>query len=267
MVDLSNFRDKINDLDERILELLAERLEVCREVGEAKVAADMPTMQPDRVKDVLKRVASIAEAKRINSAFAHEMWSGIIKEACRIEDDLREVANKTTASSANTQPNPSLLGQTAIRIDHVAIAVRDLEAAITHYQDKLGFELVKRHSIGGSFSGMDLATMEAGGVTFVLVQGTDPESNVCRYINEFGPGVQHLAVEVTRLEDVCTDLRRREFSLLGDIVQAGDLNQILSYREPNSGMQIEVIERTGALGFDQKSITNLFKSMEKENVY
>src|SRR5439155_8123740 len=103
---------------------------------------------------------------------------------CRLEDEIIE-----PESRRETGGEPSALAATGLAIDHVAIACRELEPAIAHYRDTLGFELVERRTTEGEYSGMLSAVMKAGPITFVLVQGTSPESNVSQYIEHYGPGV------------------------------------------------------------------------------
>jgi methylmalonyl-CoA epimerase len=159
------------------------------------------------------------------------------------------------------------LARTSVRIDHVAIAVRDLDAAIETYRTTLGFELVERRRVEGSGSGMLLAEMRAGAITFVLVQGDSPESNVSRYIEHYGPGVQHIALEVDDVSAVLDELGERGCRLLTGVIQGPGLQQAFTAREPNSGVQLEFISRGGEQGFAQGNIEQLFRAMEREDAY
>src|SRR5688572_26166480 len=95
------------------------------------------------------------------------------------------------------------------RIDHVAIAVRDLSESIFFYQQILGFELQEKRETQGRFSGMISAVLSSHDFTVVLLQGTGPESQISRYIQQYGPGVQHIAFEVENLERVAHILSAR----------------------------------------------------------
>ena len=168
---------------------------------------------------------------------------------------------------AEGRPGSALLARTSARIDHVAIAVEDLDEAIETYRSTLGFELVERRRIEGSASGMFLAEMRAGPITFVLVQGDSEHSNVTRYIEHYGPGVQHVALEVEDLPALLEDLRERGCELLTGVIQSPGLQQAFTKREPNSGMQLELVSRGAEQGFTQSNIKELFEAMERENVY
>ncbi len=262
---LASFREQIERIDERLLSALAERVAVCREVAEHKRAEGIPMMQPDRVAIVEDRWAELARARGIDEDFARRLCKAVVDESCRLEDaiidgDAQDAADPAAAGG-------SLFARSAKAIDHVAIAVKDLDAAIEHYRDVLGMELRERRQIDGRVSGMDSAVMEAGGVKFVLVQGSSPESNVSRYIEAYGPGVQHVAIEVPDPQAAIDDLRARGADLLTGIINGPGLDQIFTKREPNSGMQLEIIARAENQGFDPRNVQELFEAMERENVF
>jgi methylmalonyl-CoA epimerase len=259
---LAEFRERIDRVDEQLLSALAERTAICREVAERKREQGIPMMQPDRVAAVEARWAELAAERGLDEDFARSLARAVVAENCRIEG-----AMMSAAESRGDEAATSVLGRSAMRIDHVAIAVRDLDAAIAYYGDVLGFTLQERRQISGRISGMDSAVMEAGGVKFVLVQGDSPESNVSRYIEAYGPGVQHVAIEVPDPQEAIDDLRARGADLLTGIIRGPGLDQIFTKREPNSGIQIEIIARAENDGFDPANVQELFEAMERENVF
>jgi methylmalonyl-CoA epimerase len=155
----------------------------------------------------------------------------------------------------------------ALVIDHVAIAVCDLEGAVAAFRDCFGFEVLERRHVEGRVSGMDSVVLQSGRVKFVLVQGTSPESNVSRYIQHYGAGVQHLAIEVADASLALEGLRRRGADLLTGVVHGPGLDQIFTRREPCSGMQIEFISRAANNGFSENNMRELFEAMEREDVF
>jgi chorismate mutase-like protein len=259
---LASFRERIDRVDEQLLSALAERTAICREVAEHKREQGIPMMQPDRVAAVEARWAELAAERGLDEDFARSLARAVVAENCRIEGTMM-----STAESGGNGSATSVLGRSAMSIDHVAIAVRDLDAAIAYYGDVLGFTLQERRQISGRISGMDSAVMEAGGVKFVLVQGDSPESNVSRYIEAYGPGVQHVAIEVPDPQEALDDLNARGADLLTGIIRGPGLDQIFTKREPNSGIQLEIIARAENDGFDPANVQELFEAMERENVF
>lgn len=162
----------------------------------------------------------------------------------------------------------SVLEKYSTGIDHVAVAVTNLQKSIEFYQNCLGFKLTERRLVNGEYSGMDSATMESGNVRFVLVEATNEKSNVAQYIKNYGPGVQHVAISVNNIEAVVLDLKTRKFEFITDIIKAPGLKQIFSTRDPISGIMIEIIQRTeGQEGFNDVNVGELFKAMESKGIY
>jgi len=152
------------------------------------------------------------------------------------------------------------------RIDHIAIAVSNLDEAISLYRDVFGFKLLNERSIRGTFSGMISAELDAGGFSIVLVQGTDPDSQVTRYVNQYGPGVQHVAIEVENVQRVTDMLRASGVQFATDVIRGTDLIQIFTRRDANSGMMFEFIERQlDGVGFETDNIQSLFNQLEESN--
>ena len=152
-------------------------------------------------------------------------------------------------------------------VDHIAIAVRDLDKAVKLYQQVFGFELQARREIKGKFSGMLSAELDAGGFSIVLVQGTSPESQVSRYVEEYGPGVQHVAIAVDDLEAVHETLRDAGAQFATDIIRGDGLMQLFTQREQNTGMMFEFIERRAVTGFQTQNIQQLFDQLESRSAY
>jgi 4-hydroxyphenylpyruvate dioxygenase-like putative hemolysin len=165
--------------------------------------------------------------------------------------------------------NPSLtaLGRYAIRVDHVAIAVRDLEASLALHQ-LLGFRLVERRGTEGKGTGMLSAVLTAGAVTFVLVQGTTPESQVSRYINNYGPGVQHIAIEVRDIGKLRKELADAGMEFSTSLIEGSGIRQVFTARDRVAGMMYEFIERETNDGqFTDQSVKELFEQLERNDAY
>jgi len=259
---LAAFRERIDGIDEQLLSALAERTAICREVAEHKRAQEIPMMQPDRVAAVEARWAQLAAERGLDEDFARSLAQAVVAESCRVEDAIIGGGEDALAPAGS-----SAFARSAVAIDHVAIAVRELDAAIAYYGDVLGFELKERRRISGRISGMDSAVMQAGGVKFVLVQGDSPESNVSRYIEAYGPGVQHVAIEIPDAQEAIGELRARGADLLTGVINGPGLDQIFTKREPSSGIQLEIIARAENDGFDPRNVQELFEAMERENVF
>ena len=162
----------------------------------------------------------------------------------------------------------SILADKATHIDHIAIAVPDLEASIAFYTQTLGFAVKERRETKGKKTGMVSAVLEVGPITVVLIQGTSPESQVSRYIEHYGPGVQHIAIGVKDLPEVAERLTEAGVSFDTNVIQGSGLLQIFTHRDPGSGMMFEIIEHVEAEGtFSDQSVQSLFEQLEENDTF
>lgn len=151
-------------------------------------------------------------------------------------------------------------------IDHVAIAVTDLDAAVRWYCDNLGFVEMERRVTHGETTAMISAVVKSGSAVVVLVQGTSPNSQVSRFIEEFGPGVQHLAFSVPSLDSVLERLRGGGAAADIDVVEGEGIRQVFLRRDPGSAVRVELIERNGGQ-FNDRSISTMFRAFEDRGLY
>jgi methylmalonyl-CoA/ethylmalonyl-CoA epimerase len=149
----------------------------------------------------------------------------------------------------------------ALGIDHIAIAVPDLDASVAFYTGLLGCELVDERETRGESTGMRSAVVVLGGVTIVLVQGSERESQVTRFVTHFGPGVQHVAIAVRELAPVVDLLREHGIEFETAVIESPYTRQIFTIRDPQIGVRIELIERRGK-GFSDRAVEQLFRFME-----
>lgn len=154
------------------------------------------------------------------------------------------------------------------RIDHLAIAVKDLEEGLFLFQHVLGFKLLRKREIKGEFSGMLAAEVDAHGFNIVLIQGTCEKSQVTQYVKEYGPGVQHVAIEVEDMEGLVDELQEKGMEFATNIINGKNLLQIFSKRDRNSGMMFEFIKKATAKDeFEKNNIQDLFQQLEASGAY
>lgn len=151
-------------------------------------------------------------------------------------------------------------------LDHVAVAVSDLDASVAHYRDVLCFEQISRLDTRGEATGMRSAVMRLGRSIVVLLEGTEPDSQVSRFVAEHGPGVQHLAIEVDDLVAVVDALRETGASFETPIIEGHCTRQVFTTRDAAVGVRVELIERIDA-GFDERSVERLFRTLEAHETW
>jgi methylmalonyl-CoA/ethylmalonyl-CoA epimerase len=158
------------------------------------------------------------------------------------------------------------LAKFASTIDHIAIAVPDLEASIAFYTNVLGFELYERRKTEGKATAMISAVLKAGAVTVVLLEGTSAESQVSKFIAHYGPGVQHIAIGVQNLPEMAERLKQAGLEFDTTVINSPGLRQIFTKRDAGSGVMVEFIERLGG-DFSDQSVQQLFEQLEKKDSF
>ncbi|MBL0419350.1 aminodeoxychorismate synthase component I [Ramlibacter sp. AW1] len=94
---LAPYRTLIDTLDKEILDRLGQRLGVCREVAEFKKRNQISMMQPARVEHVKRTRAELGRTLGLDGEFVSRLYTCIIAEACRLEDEIIEGAEKNEA--------------------------------------------------------------------------------------------------------------------------------------------------------------------------
>ena len=132
------------------------------------------------------------------------------------------------------------------RIDHVGVAVTDLEKAIETYKD-LGFEYLGREIV--EEQKVETAFFRVGESKIELLGATDPASPIARFIEKNGHkgGIAHMAVHVTRLEEKLADMKAKGFQLIDELPKAGAHGMKIAFVHPKStaGVLLELCEKAG----------------------
>jgi len=127
-------------------------------------------------------------------------------------------------------------------IDHIAIAVDDLDAAIVLYENTLGFKVTHREHIDGY--DVDIATFDVGGTAIELLQGTDASSAIHRFVQTRGPGLHHIAFVVDDIEKSLAELRAKGVRLIDESPRRGKENSLVAFVHPKStrGVLYELVQ-------------------------
>lgn len=101
-----------------------------------------------------------------------------------------------------------------MKLDHIGIAVKNLDEAVRFYRDILGLELVNIEEVPEEK--VRIAMFRVDESYIELLQGTDPESAVSKYIEKRGEGIHHIAIHVDNVDAMTEELRSRGVALVYD---------------------------------------------------
>ncbi len=129
-------------------------------------------------------------------------------------------------------------------IDHVGIAVTDLDAAIELYTQAYGMRCV--HVEENSEQGVREAMMEVGdsGSYVQLLQPLNPDTTIGKFLDKNGPGIQQMAYRVDDIDTTCAHLRDQGMRLLYDVPKTGTAGSRVNFLHPKSagGVLVELVE-------------------------
>lgn len=134
------------------------------------------------------------------------------------------------------------------RIEHIALAVSDLDDAIRHYKDVWGLEVTHRERVEDQ--GVEEAMLPLGDSFLQLLAPTSPDSTVARFIERNGEGLHHIAYEVDDLAGELIELKAKGATLIDEQPRKGGRGHMVAFVHPkgNRGLLVELIQarRPGA---------------------
>lgn len=127
------------------------------------------------------------------------------------------------------------------RIDHIGIAVKSIEDALKLYTDALGLEVKDIEIVEAQK--VRTAIIPVGESKIELIESTDPEGVIARYIEKRGEGLHHLALAVSDIEQALDDLQSKEVSLIDEKPRGGVEDSRIAFLHPKAaGVLIELVE-------------------------
>ena len=129
------------------------------------------------------------------------------------------------------------------RLDHVAVAVSDLDRALAHLREVWGLEEAARERVEGD--AVDEALLPLGGGALQLIAPLDDGSPVARFLARRGEGLHHIALEV---DDVAAELERlgcAGVTLVDERPRRGGGGRLVAFVHPkgNLGLLVELVQR------------------------
>ena len=127
-------------------------------------------------------------------------------------------------------------------VDHVGVAVEDLDAAIDLYVTGLGMPLQHRETV--EQFGVEAALLGIGESHVELLSPTDPESSVGRFIERSGPGLHHVAYQTGDIDAALEQARSEGLRLIDEEPRTGIRNSRVAFVHPKStgGVLTELVQ-------------------------
>jgi len=128
-------------------------------------------------------------------------------------------------------------------VDHIGIAVNNLDEAIHVYRDILGFKLEGVHTSQERM--LKIAFFTLGESRIELLQPLSPDNTVAKFLERRGEGIQHLAVKVKNVETALEEYKRKGVVLVDEKPRTGVLGNRMAFVHPKStkGVLLELVEK------------------------
>jgi methylmalonyl-CoA/ethylmalonyl-CoA epimerase len=128
------------------------------------------------------------------------------------------------------------------RIDHVGIAVPDLDEAIAFYKRAFGLKVV--HEEVNEEQGVREAMLAIGDSYLQLLAPLTPESTIGKFLDRSGPGIQQMAFAVDDVEAAAADLRAAGVRVLYDQAKVGTGGSLVNFCHPKDcgGVLVELVQ-------------------------
>ncbi len=129
------------------------------------------------------------------------------------------------------------------KIDHIGIAVRDLAEAKQFYEDILGLQVTEIEEVPDQK--VRVAFLPTGDSEVELLESTDPEGPVAKFIETRGEGMQHIAFRVDNIEEALAELKAKNVRLIDQQPRYGAGGAKIAFVHPKNsfGVLVELCER------------------------
>ena len=131
-------------------------------------------------------------------------------------------------------------------LDHIGIAVSNLEEALAFYRDALGLEIEAPEDVASQK--VRAHFIPAGGAALELLEATDPNSSIAKYVEKRGPGLHHITLRVDDIAAALAQLKARGVRLIDEAPRPGAHRSLVAFIHPSSahGVLVELKQAASA---------------------
>jgi len=131
------------------------------------------------------------------------------------------------------------------KIEHIGIAVKDLEKSNELFRKILGKEYFKTEIVEGE--GVETSFFQVGETKVELLQATRPDSPIAKYLEKKSEGIHHIAFDVEDIHAEVARLKAAGFEILNETPKEGADNKLVVFLHPRStnGVLVELCQDRG----------------------
>ena len=131
------------------------------------------------------------------------------------------------------------------KVDHIGIAVKNLDETIPYYTETLGLSVLKIEEVASE--SVRVAFIDAGNVKLELLEPMSKQSAIHSFIEKKGEGIHHIAFGVEGIEERMKELRKKGIRVLNEQPKIGAGGAQVAFLHPKSsfGVLYELCDKTG----------------------
>jgi methylmalonyl-CoA epimerase len=128
------------------------------------------------------------------------------------------------------------------RIDHIGVAVEDLDASLALYERDYAMTLVHRETV--TQQGVEAVLLDVGENHIELLAPTGPDTPVGKFLAKKGPGMHHVAYQVDDIESALASLKESGLRLIDQTPRTGIRNSRVAFLHPSTagGLLTEIVQ-------------------------
>ncbi|MEL6973949.1 MAG: methylmalonyl-CoA epimerase [Bacteroidota bacterium] len=129
------------------------------------------------------------------------------------------------------------------KIEHIGIAVKDLETSNALFEQLLGVAPYKQEAVASE--GVTTSFFKSGPNKVELLQATSPDSPIAKFLDKKGEGIHHIAFSVDDIASEITRLKNEGFTVLNETPKKGADNMLVAFLHPKTtnGVLVELCQK------------------------
>lgn len=125
-----------------------------------------------------------------------------------------------------------------LKVDHIGIAVNNLEETLKFYTDILGLECQSTEVVEAQK--VRVAFLPLGDTELELLESTDPEGPIARFIEKNGEGIQHIAFRVDNIEEAIAHMQEKGMKMIDEVPRYGAGGAKIAFVHPKGTSRVLV---------------------------
>ncbi|MDH8679657.1 methylmalonyl-CoA epimerase [Fusibacter bizertensis] len=126
----------------------------------------------------------------------------------------------------------------ALKVDHIGIAVKDLNETLSFYQDVLGLEFHGTEVVEDQK--VKVAFLPVGDTEIELLESTSEEGPIAKFIEKNGEGIQHIAFKVENIEEAIEHMISKGMKMIDEVPRYGAGGAKIAFVHPKSSKRVLV---------------------------